>query len=219
MKKDIKLIGERIKIARDLRNATLDDIAITIGVAKSTIQRYEVGKIQNPKIPVLSAIANALGVNGEWLAGADVPMTNQNTDIPKNKDILPITVKRFPLYDGIACGKPRLTPDGIECYIEATTDIKADYAVRCHGDSMIGARIHDRDIVFIKDTQDIVNGEIAAVLIGDEATLKRVFFYKEKNLLILKAENSKYEDMVFSGSELQEVQFLGKAIAFQSDIR
>ena len=56
---DIKLIGDRIKQARALRNYTLDDIASDIGVAKSTIQRYENGLISNPKLPVLQAIAES----------------------------------------------------------------------------------------------------------------------------------------------------------------
>lgn len=71
---DTKLIGERIKSARAFRNFTLDEIASDIGVAKSTIQRYENGLISNPKLPVLQAIAESLKVNPSWLSGQDVPM-------------------------------------------------------------------------------------------------------------------------------------------------
>lgn len=60
-------IGKRIHMARELRNATLDDIANDIGVAKSTVQRYEKGLISKPKIPVLHSIANSLEVNPAWL--------------------------------------------------------------------------------------------------------------------------------------------------------
>lgn len=63
---DVIKIGERIKIARG-NEYTLDDIAAKVGVAKSTIQRYENGMITNPKLPVLQSIANALGVNPAWL--------------------------------------------------------------------------------------------------------------------------------------------------------
>lgn len=62
-------IGNKIKYARDLRNATLDDIAKKVGVAKSTIQRYENGKINNIKIPVIDSIAIALNVNPSWIIG------------------------------------------------------------------------------------------------------------------------------------------------------
>lgn len=84
---------------------------------------------------------------------------------------------------------------------------------------MIGARIYDGDIVFIKKQEMVDNGEIAAVIIEDEATLKRVNYFPEKNLLILKAENSKYEDLVYTGEQLDHIIILGKAVAFQSDIR
>ena len=71
---DTKKIGERIKYARSLRNYTLEDIASNIGVAKSTIQRYENALIASPKLPVLQAIANSLKVNPAWLSGQDVDM-------------------------------------------------------------------------------------------------------------------------------------------------
>lgn len=106
-----------------------------------------------------------------------------------------------------------------EAYVEAGANIKADFCLRAKGDSMIGARIYDGDIVFIHKQEMVDDGEIAAVLIDDEATLKRVNYYPEKNLLILKAENSKYEDLIYTGEELNHIRILGKAVAFQSDIR
>lgn len=71
---DNALIGKRIKEARDFRGKTFDQIAEDIGVAKSTVQRYEAGKIAKIKIPVLNAIANSLEVNPVWLSGYDAPM-------------------------------------------------------------------------------------------------------------------------------------------------
>lgn len=76
---DVKEIGNRIKQARTLRNLTLNDIASEIGVAKSTIQRYENGHITKPKLPVLQAIADSLRVNPEWLSGENVPMINEDS--------------------------------------------------------------------------------------------------------------------------------------------
>lgn len=76
---DIKEIGNRIKKARTLRNYTLDDIADEIGVAKSTIQRYENALISKPKLPVLQAIANSLRVTPAWIAGQDVPMNTNDS--------------------------------------------------------------------------------------------------------------------------------------------
>lgn len=69
-------IGARISSTRDLRGLTLDDIASHVGVAKSTIQRYEKGTIEKLKLPVLQSIAHALQVDPNWLIG--------NTDIPSS---------------------------------------------------------------------------------------------------------------------------------------
>jgi repressor LexA len=216
-------MGDRIKIARELRNMTLEDIAKEIGVAKSTIQRYETGKINTPKIPVVMAIADALNVDPSWLTGKTDTMDPQKTAVapgpPKFSNIRPITIKKFPLMDGIAAGKPRLMPDGISLYVDATVDIQADYVLKVHGDSMVNARIHDGDIVFIREQPEVENGEIAAVAIGDEATLKRVYWYQNRSLLILRAENPAYKDMEFSGQELEDVRIMGKAVAFQSDLQ
>ena len=83
---------------------------------------------------------------------------------------------------------------------------------------MTGARIFDGDIVFIREQATVDNGQVAAVIIGDEATLKRVYFYPEKSKLVLQAENAKYEPLVYVGDELSDIHILGKAVAFQSDV-
>lgn len=76
-------IGNRIKNARNLRNVTLDDIAKKVGVAKSTIQRYENGKINTIKIPVVESIALALNVNPSWIVGKSEEMELPVQKIPK----------------------------------------------------------------------------------------------------------------------------------------
>lgn len=76
-------IGNRIKYARDLRNATLDDIAKKVGVTKSTIQRYETGKITTIKIPVVESIAIALNVNPSWIVGKSDDMELPSQKVPK----------------------------------------------------------------------------------------------------------------------------------------
>ncbi len=76
-------IGNRIKYARDLRDVTLDDIAKKVGVAKSTIQRYEAGKITTIKIPVVESIAIALNVNPSWIVGKSDDMELPSQKVPK----------------------------------------------------------------------------------------------------------------------------------------
>ncbi|MBR1738486.1 MAG: repressor LexA, partial [Firmicutes bacterium] len=89
---------------------------------------------------------------------------------------------------------------------------------RCKGDSMINARIFDGDVVFIKQQDSVDNGEIAAIIIDNEATLKRVYYYPDEDFLILKAENTKYADMIFKKRDLDSIRILGKVIAFQANL-
>lgn len=76
-------IGNRIKYARNLRKSTLDDVAKKVGVTKSTIQRYEAGKITTIKLPVVEAIAIALNVNPAWVVGKSDIMELPSQKIPK----------------------------------------------------------------------------------------------------------------------------------------
>lgn len=121
----------------------------------------------------------------------------------------------------IACGKPKYASEDRESYIRQEPDIKADFCLKASEDSMINARIFDGDIIFIKNQDTVENGEITAVVVNNdsEATLKRLYYYQEKRLLILKAENPAYEDLIYTGDELNQIRILGKAVAFQSDVR
>lgn len=138
------------------------------------------------------------------------------------EDILPYgmsmpQMKRVPLVGSIACGTPTLAEQNVECNVDMPEHIKADFALRCKGDSMINARIYDGDIVYIRQQEEVEHGEIAAVLIDDAATLKRVYLYDDH--ISLEAENPQYRPMVYWGDEMNNVRILGKAIAFTSAVR
>lgn len=188
-----------------------------IRIGKNDLSQYVSGKVQ-PRQNKLSILGMALGVSEAWLMGYDVPM-NHSLDLSKFDNIYPVKLKTFPLLGEIACGKPIFANEDRESYVLAGSDIHADFCLRAKGDSMINARILDGDIVFIRKQDMVDNGEIAAVAIGDDVTLKRVVYYPEQNLLILKAENSKYQDMIYAKDQLDQVYILGKAIAFQSDVK
>ena len=83
---------------------------------------------------------------------------------------------------------------------------------------MVGARIYEGDLVFVKKQPRVNNGEIAVVLIGESATLKRVYLYPDEGKMVLTPENPKYKPLVYTGKELNEIQILGKAVAFQSEV-
>ena len=202
-------IGQRIKERREELDITQDELAKRLGYkSRSSINKIELD-IYNLKQSKIKARADALQTTPGYIMGWD------DTD----QYVLPISVQSLPLLGNISCGNPILADEHIELYVELTTKIKADFCLKAKGDSMINARIHDGDIVFIRKQSMVDNGEIAAVVIDDEATLKRVNYYPEKNLLILKAENPDYEDLVYTGEQLDHIIILGKAVAFQSDVR
>ncbi len=210
------MLANNIRYLRKKNNFSQEFVAEKLGYKTyTTIQKWETG-VSEPSIAKLKEFADLVGVDVN-----DIINTNMEIDdlsLPNIPNIYPIELKRFPLLGEIACGEPRFANEDRESYVEASTDIQADFCLKAKGDSMINARIQDGDIVFIREQPSVYNGEIAAVVIDDEATLKRVFYYPEKDLFILKAENPKYDDLVYSKSELDNIRILGKAIAFQSDV-
>ncbi|MED9966496.1 MAG: S24 family peptidase [Blautia sp.] len=213
------ITAQRLSTALANANMIPQELANASGVSKASISQYLNGS-HSPSNISSGKMAKILNVNPVWLMGFDVPMIEQVSFSPAISNIFPIELKKFPVLGEIACGIPKYANEERESYIMAGTDIKADFCLKASGDSMIGVRIKDGDIVFIRKQDIVENGEIAAVIVNDEneATLKRFFYYQEKALLILKAENPKYEDLIFTKDELDKVHVLGKAIAFQSDI-
>lgn len=117
----------------------------------------------------------------------------------------------------IAAGDPIFANEEYETYVYADSKIRADFCLKVKGDSMINARILDGDVVFIKRQPDVLNGQIAAVLIDNEVTLKRVF--KRLRQVVLQAENPNYPPIVVNGYTEVEVSIIGLAVAFQSLVR
>lgn len=205
----------RIKERRVAMGYTQEELGEKIGVQKSAIAKYENGRVKNLKRGVIAKLADALQCSPTYLMGLE-----ENNDI-KLSNIMPITIHKLSMLGEISCGEPRFASEDRESYVDAGTDVKADFCLKAKGDSMINARIHDGDIVFIRRQDIVENGEIAAVVVNNdsEATLKRFYYYQERATLILKPENPAYEDLIFQNEELNEVHVLGKAIAFQSDVK
>ena len=212
-------IGNRIKERREELGISAEKLGEMIGKAKTTIYRYESGFIESMPSAVLEPIAKALRTTPAYLMGWTSDKSS-STSIPEGiSNIHPVAVQRIPMLGEIACGKPIMCNEDRESYVLAGTHIKADFCLTCKGDSMIGAGIHDGDIVFIRKQDIVDNGQVAAVIIDNEATLKRVYFYPDKAKLVLQAENPQYEPLVYIGEELEDIHILGRAIAYQSDIR
>lgn len=219
------ILGKRIKDRRIELSKTQGEIAKEIGVATSTIQRYEAASIGKIKLPVVEAIARVLNVSPEWLIGkSDIKDSGyrEGHNYLSVPNIMPLPkTKKVPRLGTIACGEPILAEENIESYDQAPEGVNCDFTLRCKGDSMIGARINDGDIVYVRQQKEVENGEIAAVLIDDcaesSATLKRVYLYD--NQIVLQAENPKYPPIVFAGEEMNRVRIIGRAVAFLSNVK
>lgn len=203
-------MGDIIKALRLKKGLTQEELGKYIGVQKSAIRKYESGMIENIKRSAIQKMADVFNVSPSYIMG----FTN-NSNI---SNIYPIEKYKIPMLGEVACGKPIYCVEDRESYVEVGTKIRADFCLRARGDSMTGARINDGDIVFIQKQSMVDNGDIGVVIIDNEATLKRVFYYPDKQKLVLQSENPKYEPFVFVGDELNDIIILGRAIAFQSDL-
>lgn len=213
-------IGSRIRNRREELGLSQDELGKRLGYkSRSSINKIELDQ-RNLTQSKIKAIAEALETTPAYIMGWDEPDQKLDKENLKFFDnLFPIETKKFPLIGNIACGKPILADEQFEAYIEAGANIKADFCLRAKGDSMIGARIYDGDIVFIRKQEMVDDGEIAAVLIDDEATLKRVYYDQESNVIQLFAENPQYKTMRFAVEELDHIRILGKAVALQTDIK
>ena len=203
-------IGERIRQRRLEIGLSVDQLADAIGKNRATIYRYESNEIESFPLSILDPLAKALRTSPAYLMGWEENSFSSN--------IIPLpTMGKLPLIGAIACGAPILAQEHIEDYVDYPAHIHADFALTCKGDSMINARIFDGDIVYIRQQDTVENGEIAAVLIDNEATLKRVQLYEDH--ISLEPENPKYRPLVLWGEEMNTVRILGKAVAFTSTVR
>lgn len=214
-------IGDRIKHLRKEAGLTQKELALKCGYTSlTTINKIELG-INSVPLSVVEKIAKVFNVSPAYIMGWESnPINNkEDVDIFKLDNILPISTQKIPFLGSVACGEPIYADEDKESYVALGTNVKADFCLRAQGDSMIEARIYDGDLIFVRKQESVDNGEIAVVLIGDEATLKRVYYYPDKQKLLLQPANAKYEPFIYVGEELDQIRILGKAVAFQSDVR
>ena len=201
--------GSRIKEAREKIGMSQTDMADRIGVSKQTLYKYENDIITNIPSDKIEEISALTGVSPAYMMGWE---TNQ---LPS--EVIKLQTKNLPILGSVACEKPIFDPsDGVQ--IKVPSSFHADFGLYARGDSMIGADIHDGDLVFFIQQSMVDNGQIAAVFIDDEVTLKRVYYQKGERL-VLQAENASVPPIVIEGSDLNSVHIVGRAIAKQSIVK
>ena len=197
------------------------ELGLRAGLSASSMSMYERGE-RIPDMETLEALADYFNVDTDYLLGRSNVRNSYQLEMMQEEfeklkgDILTVNTVSVPLLGSIACGEPKLTNRTYDLYVDPDDNVQADFCLIASGDSMIDARIYDGDIVFIRQQDIVENGEIAAVVIGDEATLKKCYYYPEKNLMILKAANPNYDDFIYSDEDLSQVHIIGKAVALQT---
>lgn len=194
-------IGDRIRFIREQKGLTLEELGKLCKTTKQTVYKYENSIVTNIPLDRLALIANALDVSQAYLMGWE-------EETPKN--VLPMpAMERVPRVGRIACGEPITAEENIEDYDEAPQDWHADFTLLCVGDSM-SPKIEDGDLVAIRKQSEVINGQIAAVRIGDEATLKQVFLHND--YIELRPINPAYASIIRRCDEMEEMRIEGKAV-------
>ena len=207
--------GQRMKVRRKELKKSAEEIAKFLGVSPATVYRYEKGDIEKVPGEILEPLAKILETTPSWLMGWDESSNKQelSTMLSDVKNIIPLpTGKRVPIIGTIACGTPILAQENIDGYLSVNPDDSADFCLVCKGDSML-PRCQNGDLVLIRKQPTVENGEIAAVRIGDEATLKKVYRPAPDQLMLI-AENSDFPPIVLTKEEINTVSIEGKAIGF-----
>ena len=198
-------LSTRLHLRRKELGLSQEELAQRMGYrSKSSITKLEKGINDLPQSKV-EELAAALETTPAYLLGLDAPCP------PPGFEPLP-AMTQVPLIGSIACGTPITAEQNIERYIGVPAAWRADFALTCHGDSMVDAGIHDKDVVYIRIQPEVENGEIAAVRIGDEATLKRVYY--SGDTLTLMPANAAYAPLVYTGETLNEVKIEGRAVGW-----
>lgn len=190
----------RLRQALEFRNMSQSELSRLSGIGKSAISQYLSGEYE-AKQENIYLMSKPLNVNPAWLMGFDVPMVGGEIN------------RGIPIIGTIAAGTPILAEENIEDYFVIDNRVNADFGLKVKGDSMINANIYNGDIAFIKKQPDLENGEIGAILLENEATLKR--FSKTNNSVILQAENPNMTDWprVYTSGN---IRVLGKLVGVYS---
>lgn len=207
--------SERLKSLRSEKGWSQQRLADELNLSKSSINMYERGE-REPGFETMEAIADTFNVDMDYLYGrTDIkiaePIQFTSAAVPPGFEPLPRMVKK-PLIGDIACGQPITAEQNIADYVDVPESVHCDFCLRCHGNSMVDAGIQDNDVVYIRAQPEVEDGEIAAVRIGGEATLKRVY-YDGQSLTLMPA-NSSYRPKTYSGQELENIRIEGKAVGF-----
>ena len=207
--------GERMKQRRKEIGFSAEKVAERLGVSPATIYRYEKGDIEKVPVDSLAELAKILQPTPAYLMGwEEQPAPTKKPTIPPGFEPMP-EMDMVPLVGRIACGTPITAEQNVERMVCVPSKWHSTFTLTCKGDSM-EPRIHDGDLVAIRSQPEVENGEIAAVRIDGEATLKHVYLHD--NFIELRPENPVFSSIILSREDMNNVVIEGKAVGLCRDI-
>lgn len=216
----MSIFGKRLKELRETRKLLQRDLAGALGIPRNTLASWEAG-YRIPEMSAAQKLADYFGVSLDYLLGRTDP-GQAAAESFASYHLPPAApageLLRVPVVGVIRAGEPVPAPQNLEGYVPTPAEDVQDgeyFFLRVKGDSMIGARIHERDLVLIRKQPKVENGDIAVVLVeeDDEATLKRV--YRAEGQWLLQPENPTMRPMVVSR---RQVKIIGKVVRVQFDV-
>lgn len=209
-----KQAGERVRIRRKQLKLSQEQLAEKIGYkGRGPVSKLESGD-NAFKQPLVAKLAEALKTTPAYIMGWD-----EEPEEPRPiKNVLPIpAMRKVPIIGVIPCGVPITALEEWEGDAFLPESINADFALRAKGDSMTGSGIKSGSIVFCKACETVENGKVAAVMIDDEATLKR--FYNYGSLVVLRPSNPDFEDLEFKEDEINQIRIIGQAVSVLAPVK
>ena len=204
-----ELFSKKLQKLLNSRGVSQAELSRILEVSESAVGKWLLKKAM-PRMGLIQRLADHFNVEKSYF------LEDHSFNVFDIPGVMPIKTKKIPLLGNIAAGQPIEAIESFDSYVQCGAEITANFCLKVSGDSMINARIYDGDIVFIQNQPTVENGEIAAVFVDGNTTLKRVF--KQNDSIVLQSENSKYAPQIYTKDNCSEIRILGKAIAFQGDV-
>nr|WP_276925301.1 S24 family peptidase [Faecalibaculum rodentium] len=215
-------MSDRLRKRRLELGLTAAELGDRVGKNKTTIYRYESGEIEKVPYSVMVPLAKALNTTPAYLMGWEDENDETIRELEKDKKITMLShvrTHKVPLLGTVACGNPIEAIEESGEFIDLSDAIRGDFALKCRGDSMVNARIYDGDIVVCRKQDTVQNGEIAVVLLDNEVTLKRFYWYEDAKVAILRPENPDYKEIHITADDFVNVRVLGKVLTTIRDVK
>ena len=195
---DILKFAERLKELMDNAGYNTHSLAKAVFLSPGTISKYRNAKME-PERSTIELLARQFQINPAWLMGYDVAKYLDG-QLPKSKTI--------PFIN---------RTNEVSGYKTVAAEDNVNLCLLVQDNSMINARIFEGDLAYIHKQSSVENGEIAAVIMGNAVTLKRI--YTVDNSLIMHSDNPTIPDKIISKKEKKELAILGKVVFVRFEVR